>query len=281
MVETDIVDQTGELTEFSKRQILEDAGLFNNDPTSFPNLSPVLDPKAGLDHSFRPVAYNTAVSTQEMVRCSICEQRQFHNHGFIVRITTGEIGLVGRDCGERYFFGEDGWRRVEADSRVASERALFERRWGPAKAALEKVIPHALSWGTQLYAVRQLQLDFKAELPELHSAIAAKQHDGKLSIETRLEVPYETPSGERHVKIEYVPTIVCDVGAAWFFTGTDLHQIFLYQVRALQSCVTELSADMESKAVVILTKKLREIRINLQDIATQQSMLPRLFNSST
>lgn len=281
MTTIDELDQTSELTDASKRLILQEAGLFINDPSSYPGLSAVLDPKVGLDHSFRSVAYDTTVTTQEKVRCSICAQRQLHNHGFIVRIATGEVGLVGRDCGEHFFFGEDGWKLVETNSRIASERAIFERRWGPAKIALEKVIPLAQMWATRIRAVNQLQSEFESALPELWSAIAAKLHDGKLSTEKRNEVPYEDRNGDRRVRIEYVPMIVCDVGAGWFFHETSLHQNLQRQILSLQKCLGQLNANMDSRAVVALSSRLRDIRKNMEDIAAQQALLPKLFNDTT
>lgn len=281
MENTNALDLTGELDDASKRQILQDAGLFISDPSSYPNLALTMNSDVGLDHGFRPVAYDTTLTTREKVRCSICEQRQFHNHGFIVRVATGEVGLVGRDCGERFFFGDDGWKRVEANARIASDRAIFERRWGPAKAAMESIIPLAGAWAQRLNAVTTLQSAFAKELPELDRALVARMRGGQLSTERRIEVPYETPDGERRVRIDYVPTVVCDVGADWFFHKVDLEQAIRKQIRALQNCIGQLNADMESKAVVALIGRLRDIRKHMQDVAAQQAQLTQLLNSAT
>lgn len=274
-------DQTGELSEQSKRDILQDAGLFVSDPSSYPNLSLRMDPGQGLDLSFQPKAYNTTATTGVKVRCSVCSHRQPHNHGFIVRLKSGDVGLVGRDCGQNHFFGPDGWIQLEAIARIASDQAIFARRWGPAKAALEKVVPLARQWAARLGELNDIQRSFRAALPDLFDAIRYRLREGKLTTDKKIIVPYRAENGEIKERVDFVSTVVCTIEADWFFGDFDFRREVLGQVRVLELAAAALHSEMQSKEVIEVERKIKTARSKMTDVALAQAQIAQFLSATT
>jgi len=281
MVNEENHELTDEISDETRRQILQEAGLFISDPRSFPGLKPRLDALIGLDLRFQPIAYNTASTIKEKVRCSVCDKKQPHYHGFIVRTNDGAVGLVGKDCGENHFFGSDGWKRVEAKSRIASEAAIFERRWGPTLAALQSVVQEAQMWEDELSRFNVLKCQFRSTFPQLFQAIAAQQRHGELWSETRVEVPFVNRNGERHIRIDYIPKLICNLKAHWFFENSELSQKLRIQIIALNNCISQLKSEFSPQKARHIVNLLRKIKYQIAEIADQELSIHHLFSEST
>lgn len=268
--------ETSSIAEDSKRAILLDAGLFIEDPINFPGLALRMDPESGLDLDFAAIAYDTSSTTQEQVRCSVCEKRQWHNHGFIIKLKSGHVGLVGRDCGEKHFFGEDGWVELKAKTKRLTDQALVTARWGTAKHRLVEVNNHLQKWSDELEVLDQAQSEFAEAFPHLAKSIRRELNDGKLTFEREIKRQHVNRNGDHEEWTDFVIETIARVEADWFFCDEQLHPIIGQQMDNLDKVASALRADMTSYNVIACNRSLREARHALEDIAAKSLMFSQL-----
>jgi hypothetical protein len=274
-------DQTGKITETTRLAILAEAGLWTNDPERYPGLVERMEPSAGLDFSFNALRYDTSGTTRRMVPCSICPQRQPHHKGAIVKLMSGHVGLVGHDCGDRHFFGEGGWSELQNRLDAAAEAALFARRWGPAKAALDVVIARLDAWAGTMQKVKNVQAVFSSRLPALSKRMGRSIGHGELTAEREITEVYRTATGEERTKTRFINEIVFRTSAPWFYQGKDLAASLANFVKLVREAQKLLRADATSQNVEFIKRILRRHFRDLADIGRMQEDLSSIGTQSS
>lgn len=280
-MKTETGDQTGELTEASRLDILADAGLWTNDPEQYPGLVEQMDPELGLNLSFRALRYDTSLTTKRMVPCSICVQRQPHYKGAIVQLKSNQIGLVGHDCGDRHFFGGDGWKKLQNQLTAAADAALFARRWGPARDALNEVLTRLDQWQSDLQVVREVQSRFSALFPILSSDIAQFISQGELSVDREFRETYRTAAGEEGTRTSFRKEIIFRTKASWFLLGDDLTAHLVSVGKRIGEAKGLLRVDATAQNVTFLKRFLRGVYNDLEDIERMQRELSPLGSATS
>jgi len=253
--------------------ILMNAGLFARDPISFPGLAKAMDPEAGIDPAFKPIAYDTRQTTGEKVPCSICPQKQAHFDGAIVRLRDGKAGLVGNECGKRHFFGDDGWVALQGRMRIEEDRAIFLARFGPAKQRIDEIVPLLAQWERSLKEVAKFRQQFRANLPKLFKGVARELRGGYLSVEESVRVPYRERDGGIGHRIEARSRKVCKIDALWFFKGQEAH-LEVPKIRAkMINALGYLRAEASAANVQGVRRILQECRRGLDDLSRLQAQL--------
>lgn len=269
------------LSEEDRRSILEDAGVFAPNPSKYPGLSLQLDPSQALDSSFRPVGYDTRLTTGEMVHCSICAQHQEHFDGAIVRLQDGKTGLVGNSCGKKHFFGDNGWSVITSKIRQDEERAIFSARFGPAKESIATVDELLRKWVSSLRGVEAMHDQFKTELPQLFAAIGRQVQTGVLSIDKERQIPVRQSNGDIKMITDFYQVVICRVEADWFFLGDRLAQT----VDRIRPQIIEsfgyLSADATTQNITAVKRLMKTCRDSLEIVAKKQEKLKSLKIEST
>lgn len=265
----------------ARRDILVQAGLFAQDPSSYPGLADTMDPASGIDTAFQPIAYDTRNTTSAMVPCSICPQKQPHYDGAIVRLKDSKVGLVGNECGKRHFFGDDGWQVLQSRMRADADQAVFLARFGPAKEAITAIEPLLLSWSHSHRRVNNFRRRFRSSAGKLFEAILRHGRGGSLSVEEEVLVPFKARDGSIEHRKEIHTRVVCRIGARWFFEGEALsEEIDQVRERAL-TALGFLRADATPANVNAVQRMLRICRRTLDDVATKQRDLMPLLNEQT
>jgi hypothetical protein len=269
------------LSEESRRNILEDAGVFARDPSAFPGLSLKLDSAHGLDPSFRPVGYDTRRTTGVMVHCSICTQQQQHFDGAIIRLLDGKIGLVGNSCGRKHFFGDDGWTSITNRILKDEEQAIFLARFGPAKAQVAIVDDLMGEWVGVLQSVEETRNRFKSEMSQLFGAVCKQIRSGELSIEEERQVPFRHHDGHVEMRSEIFKIVVCRLDVDWFFLGDTLSETVERVRPQLIESLDYLRADATHLNVVGVKRLMKICRDSLQIVAEKQQKLKSLTSEKT
>ena len=274
-------DQTGQITEALRLDILSEAGLWSNDPEQYPGLSERMNPDDGLDLSFRALGYDTSLSTKRMVACSVCPQRQPHHRGSIVRLKTGSIGLVGHDCGDRHFFGDGGWQELQNRMDKESEAALFARRWGPAKLALDGVIARVGEWSTSMEQVKTVQSLLNSRFPIFAKRVSRLIGHGELAAEREITEIYRTATGEERTRTRVVNEVVFRTSVPWFFENRDLATTLSDLAKSVGKSQKLLRADATSQNVVFVKRILRNHLRDLEDIGRMQESLASVASDNS
>lgn len=163
--------------QLTDEELLETELIFTGDPTAQLGVVETMPEGAEFDR---------IVNRYKSPDWTFCVfRRHRHKRGFTVRVTSGHLVLVGKDCGKDYT-GED-WGAFDADFKYAVQRQRYLRWSGKIRPLLPEILDALRGWEDTAWKFNKQKFHFRQLAPELFDqlATAAGKRNGQIKIEER------------------------------------------------------------------------------------------------
>lgn len=196
------------------------AGVVISDPETEPGLIAQVPVDAKIVGG---IGYNTKHTLGRKIPCRACPQRQPHYRGFLVELEDGSRGIVGIDCGERYFFEGGQWERMVAAHERRKEMVLYQERSAGTVEKLDAIIPLIRRWAEDAAEFDGLIHQLDEHFPDVVEQLAAvARQGGVLSRPVQVETPYRDRKGNEAIRKSWVQQNIAALPARWLFAGPSL-----------------------------------------------------------